>query len=195
MPIPMFNNGRLLRAQFGLRENKEKSQSLLLSATDLPGADWIERKHLVMRMGVLVKPPPYSWIERAGEEGHFSAYRWFEQRTTDSSIMLQVMPLVSDEDALLALSDLNTQTTFENPNFHGSILEDRELPTPIFPGVQSVRAFLTSFETDGQIGITNSVHLIVGSVFLAVRFVRNGQPWTDGEMLAILAIQIPKLKA
>ena len=195
MPIPIFNNGRLLRAQFGPRENKEKSQALLLSATDLPGADWIERKNLVMRMDVLVKPPPFAWIERAGKEGHFSAYRWFEQRTTDSSLMLQVMPLVSDEDALLALSDLNTRSTFDNPNFHGSILEDREVPTPFLPGVKSARAFLTSFEIEGQVGFTNSVHLVVGSVLLAVRFSRNGQPWTDSEILAILAIQIPKLKA
>jgi hypothetical protein len=194
MPIPMFNNGRLLRAQLGPRENKAKSQALLLSATDLPGADWIERQHLVMRMGVLVKPPPFAWIERAGKKGHFSAYRWFEQETTDSLLMLQVLPLVSEEDALLALSDLNTQTTFENTRFHGSILEDRELPTPILPGVESARAFLTSSESDGQVGFTNSVHLVIGSVLLAVRFFRNVQPWADSEMLAILTIQIPKLK-
>jgi len=195
MAIPMFSNGKLLRAQLGPRKNKEKSQSLLLSATDLPGEGWRKRQDFVIRMGVLVEPPPFAWIERAGKEGHFSACRWFDQQTTDSALMLQVMPLVSDEDALLALSDLNTQTTFENPNFHGSILEDRELPTPIFPGARSARAFLTSYETDGQIGFTNSVHLIVGSVLLGVRFVRNGQPWTDGEMLAILALQIPKLNA
>lgn len=194
MPYRRFNNGQLLRAQFGPRENKAKSRALLLSVNELPGAGWFERSDNVMRMGVLIKPPPFEWIARAGKEGHFSAYRLFEQSTTHSQLMLQALPLVSHEDALLAMSNLDTQTTFENTNFQGSILEDRELPRPEFPGVESARSFFTSWETNGQVGFTSSVHLLVGSVLLAARFIREGHSWTDDEILAIIELQIPKLK-
>jgi hypothetical protein len=188
------NNGQLLRAQIGPRKNKAKSRALLLSLGELPGAGWLERVDKLMRMGVLLKPPPFEWIARAGKAGHFSAVRVFEQSSSHSELMVQVLPLVSHEDAALAMSDLNTQTVFENPNFHGSVLEDHELPRPIFPDVETARSFFTSWDEDGQVDITSSVHLQVGTVVLVTRFVRRGHAWTEDEMLAILEIQISKLK-
>ncbi len=194
MPYESPNNGRLLRAQFGSRKKKQKSRALLLSLTELPGAGWIQLGDQVMRMGVLIKPPPYEWIARAGKAGHFSAVRMFEQSSTQSALMVQVLPLASHEDALLAMSDLDTQSVIENPNFHGSILEERELPRPNFPGIESARSFVTSWGENGQVAFTSSVHLQVGFVVVALRFKRDGNPWTDDEMLEILKIQFSKLK-
>jgi hypothetical protein len=187
-----YINAKLLIAQIGPRENRAKSRALLLSAKELPGTGWIEQVNIVVRMGVL-KRPSYDWSARAGNAGHFYAYRLHRQEPTRSQISLQAFPLLSEEDALLGLSELDSSTFLDNPDFHGSILADREVPPIGTYEIASSRAFLTSYEADGRVGHMRSVHFVDGPVLLAARFLSEVEPWSDQEMLNILDLQRTKL--
>ena len=146
-----------------------------------------------MRIGVF-KRPPSAWSERARKAGRFSAYRQHRQPFTRLQISLQAWPMMSDEDALLLLSDLDISVFSDNPDFHGSNLEHREVLPLIINDIGSSRAFLHSYEDNGRVGFMRTVHLVDGPIALAARFISEGQPWTDSEVLEILALQRLKMK-
>jgi len=184
---------KLLLAQFGPRENRAKSRALLLSAEELPGVSWIEYENIVIRIGVF-KRPRSAWSARARKAGRFSAFRLHRQPLTRSKISLQAWPMMSNDDALLMLSTLDISVFSDNPDFHGSDLEHREVSPLVIHEIESSREFLHSWETNGLVNFMRTIHLVDGSIVLAARFIREGQPWTDSEMLEILELQRLKLK-
>lgn len=166
---------------------------MLIGAVDLPGSGWVQRDERVFRLGVLGDRTP--WGERAGRAGHFAAMRSFEQVSTKAWTVSEVLPLVSIEDASLALRSLSMKNMWRNPKFGGELVEERELENPSVPQVDEVRIILHEAKSSTQRGYTLHAFATVGSVLLFVGVFRTDTPVTIEDVVPAITVQVAKLSA
>jgi len=186
-----FTNGQVLRAQLGRKSRKSESLALLIIASDLPGDPWFQRDQKVYRCGTLGPQKP--WSKRAGKEGKFMAVRSFEQPSTQSWLLTQVIPLLSQDDATLAVSAWTLEDSWANSNFHGSILNEREILDETVPGVDGARIFEQETQTPAGHGFNRLAMAFVGPIVMFAGVSRADRPWTANEFDSVVTAQVAKL--
>jgi hypothetical protein len=87
----------VIAGQVGSIDNRRYSMSMLLEAADLEEGMWYVFKTAGIRTGFIGKPNEYT--HRSRENGLFSVEREFKAVHTTKSLLLDIIPLTTVEDA------------------------------------------------------------------------------------------------
>jgi hypothetical protein len=185
------SNGQFLLAQIGSRSKKQRSLSVLIGVSELPGPGWVQRDERVFRLGKLGERTP--WGERAGREGNFAATRSFEQALTGSWIVSEVLPLVSVEDASAAVSNWSTDKMWRNSKFHGELVDEQEVAKLSVAQVDAVRIVLQETMTSNQRSYVLNAFGSVGTTAFFVGVSQPDVPLSVDRVSPIIAAQAAKL--
>jgi hypothetical protein len=176
---------RLAVAQLGAKPGAAAALQRLFTVEDLPGSGWRQVEERTWRTG----PRSTEWGARASAAGSISSWRRFSSRDPDRtlSIVCQVSPLVSTEEAAAAVAESpKLLLLFRHSGVNPKVLSEREEDVPTAAGIDRQRAFV--FETDSAKGLGAS-RFLIGSSGPSVCLVNcAGRPdvWTWEEIATLL---------
>ncbi len=109
----------------------------VVTVDDLPGGGWSVIDERTWRSGVSV--PATKWGRRARAAGSVTAWRSFEAVAARQWCWVQVMPLVSEPDALSALEGIGDRL-LRNLRAEVTLLREHDVAIEAFPGAGRVWA-------------------------------------------------------
>jgi hypothetical protein len=127
-----MNNLKFKLLQIGTKAAREYPTSMLLESSELPSDSWKildERKLRIGFSGHLNEA-----TRRARHAGRFLAIRSFEHLDRSRWLWVEVIPLVSEEDAQSMLCDLESRF-LPNPRAKTKIIGSRKLDTKVVPDI------------------------------------------------------------
>jgi hypothetical protein len=185
------NRLRFAVAQLGRKAGARDRLACLLRLEDLPGAGWRVLDERTWRTGVAGPATP--WGGRARAAGSVTAWRSFQDATGRRWVWVQVMPLVSAQDALEALGGIGDRL-LGNARATVKLVREHDVEVAPFAGASAVWAH--EQHTAGPDGEGVSL-LLAGVVAVSVVVVcASGSPaWDWGAVSELAARQADHLAA
>jgi hypothetical protein len=137
----------------------------VVTVDDLPGDGWSVIDERTWRTGV--SGSATEWGKRARAGGSVTAWRSFEAVAGRQWCWVQVVPLVSEPDALSALEEAGDRAS--QPAQQGHVLREHDVEIQTFPGADRVWAHEQHTSGPGGEGVAkmlaaaSGAYLIVGS--------------------------------
>jgi hypothetical protein len=186
-----ITKGQFIVAKIGSRTKRKMSLALLIAGSDLPGSAWIQRSERAFRIGKLGPAKP--WSVRARDAGLFTAFRAFKQDSSKTWVMSQVIPLVSIQDAILAVEDWTTKDALK---FQGlKEAEDTEIPDVSIRGADLTRCISRVVQAPGGPRFALVVLVAVKSVMILQTVSIAGNPITFEDVVPFASAQVTKVSA
>jgi len=145
---------RFAAAQIGAKPHGLDSRLMLLQPDDLPGETWRVLDERTWRTGSVGQQS--DWARRARGAKSITAWRSFEQVGAQRWLWCEVVPLVSPEDAVAALSAV-PDMTLRNQHAKVRITGRRDVAMPPPPG--SDHAWAREETTEGPHGVGTALYL------------------------------------
>jgi hypothetical protein len=134
-------------AKLGRKPGAGHSLSMLPQCSDLTGDGWNQMDEQTWRTGRMGRAS--DWGARAREIQSVTAVRSFEQRGASRWLVTEVIPLVSADDAALALADIPNRFLV-NPRRKVTVVKEGAVSGIAGPGDSSIWAY--EQETTGSMG-------------------------------------------
>lgn len=124
-------------AQLASKPGARQMLARVVTADDLPSGGWSVIDERTWRTGV--SRPATGWGKRARAAGSVTAWRSFEAAAAQRWCWVQVVPLVSEPDALSALEGIGDRG-LRNPRAAVTVLREHDVDIEAFPGARRVWA-------------------------------------------------------
>ena len=176
------NRLRFAAAQLGRKAGARERLACLLTVLDLPGAGWRVLDERTWRTGVAGPVTP--WGGRARAAGSVTAWRSFQDAAGRRWVWVQVMPLVSAQDALEALGGIGDRL-LGNARATVKLVREADVEVAPFAGASAVWAHEQHTAGPGGEGVSL---LLAGVVAVSVVVVcASGSPAWDWRAVSELA--------
>jgi hypothetical protein len=163
----------------------------VVTVDDLPGGGWSVIDERTWRTGV--SAPASGWGKRARVAGSVTAWRSFEAVAARQWCWVQVMPLVSEADALSALDGIGDRL-LRNLRAEVKVLREHDVDIEAFP--RAVRVWAHEQHTigpDGE-GVARMVAVACGAYVIVVS--ASGSPeWAWDSVVSVASRQAGHLAA
>jgi hypothetical protein len=180
-----------IAAQLAPRPGARQALARVVTADDLPGDGWRVLDERTWRTGM--SGPATGWSRRARAAGSVTAWRSFEAVPMRRWCWVQVVPLVSEADALSALGGVGNRG-IRNLHARVTVVREHDVDIGAFPWAGKVWAHEQhTTEPDGS-GVALMLAAVCGAYMIVVS--GAGAPeWTWDEMVPVAARQAALLPA
>jgi hypothetical protein len=185
-----MNRFQFALAQIGRKEERVRSLGMLLGPTDLPGKGWVLQTERSWRTGA--SGHATDEYRRAHRLGLYSAVRTFKQGDTSRSLLMQLMPFESQDDAASSMSQIPNRLS-PNPKARVQVMQEQAVEYLDVPGVGHVWAF--EQRVLGQMGpsATRYISGNVDNVVLLLQCTALGDGWPWADVMEIAGSQAGKI--
>ena len=172
-------------AQMSAGPGARRALARVVTAGDLPGGGWSVLDERTWRTGM--SGPATGWGRRARAEGSVTAWRSFKAAPAKRWCWVQVVPLVSEADALSALDEVGDRG-IRNLRARVTVVREHDADIGAFPGAGKVRAH--EQHTTGPDGEGAALMLAAACGRYMIVVSGSGAPeWTWDEMVPVAARQ------
>ena len=180
---------QFVKAQLGRKRGKEEVLARLLHASDLPDGPWQMTDERTWLTGVAGSAT--AWGERARQAGSVTGWRSFRHETAPRWAWVQVVPLMSADDADAALSVIG-ERALANLRSKAQVTNERDVPIEPFAGASAVWG--REQHTAGQDG-PGIVLMLAGAVshWLVILCVAGSPAWQWSSASELAALQAQRL--
>ena len=164
---------------------------MILDSTELPGTNWKFSLQQAMRLNAFNKNDPINI--RAKHLHSTSVRRLFKGSINSESIIVEVTPLNSKDDAALRVDNFDERMS-QRLSQLVRLQEHSALSDLNSHYLDSVKGFEYSFDTQAGHRTTRSIAANVGSVFIFVRYGSDGPQWPWNDLLQLAERQGEKVR-
>jgi hypothetical protein len=178
-------------AQLAPKSGARQVLARVVTADDLPGGGWSVADERTWRTGV--SRPATEWGKRARAAGSVTAWRSFKAVAARRWCWVQVVPLVSESDALSALEGIGDRL-LRNLRAAVTVLREHDVDIEAFPGAGRVWAHeYHTVGPDGE-GVARMLAAACGSYVIVVS--ASGSPeWAWDSVVTVARRQTGLLAA
>ena len=186
-----MNYRQFLMAQFGKRDERRKSLSMLLSTSELSGDSWKMTGQRSWRVGM--DEFRDERFQRARIKGLFAATRAFEQKGTERWVYVKIIPMESYEDALFELPGIGLN--FMIAPRSGTVLEgERAIPLDIEMDLENARATELTFTQSTKVARYRCVVGNLENVIALICCSGLDEGWSWDELQFVSSAQALKMR-
>jgi hypothetical protein len=175
-------NAEWLLAKVGQRRSEaRRSLAMLPTVEDLPADGWKVLDQHTWRTGKL--GPRSEVKKRAAAQGAVTAWRSFENGGRSRWLWAQIIPLITHDDALVAMSEAKAGG-MRNPNAGVTVAGETEVEAPAVSGV------VASWALDQHTSDAKGQHIarLFGACIGRVVFILAASGWTDWSWAEVAAV-------
>lgn len=178
-------------AQLAPKPGAREVLARVVTVDDLPGSGWSVMDQRTWRTGVTGSPT--EWGQRARSAGSVTGWRSFQAEDGGLGCWVQVVPLVSEPDALAALEGV-LDRALRNLRSEVTVVREQDVDLEAFPGAGRVWAHEQHTSGPRGEGVTKMLAAASGTYLIVV--CASGSPaWAWESVVAVARRQAERLAA